>query len=410
MAKKNNNIIAALDIGTTKICALIAETNEQNELKIIGEGMVPSEGLKGGMVVDLGATTRAIEEAVSKAESTANVQVDKIVISMAGKHVQCQNSRAEINVSNPLRGITEDDVKNVIDKAKAVVIPEERELLHVLIQEFFVDDQGGIRNPIGIAGSRLAVEVHIITGAVATAQNIYKCVNEAGWKVDNVVLQPLASAMSTLTEDEKNLGVILADMGGGTIDMAVYSRGGLRHTQVIPMGGDYITSDIAYGLRVSKTDAEMLKRKYGCAAISLIDRSEQLEIRGVVAGITELIPRQRLVEIIAPRIAEMLTLVKEEIGQIQYKYRNPAGIVLTGGVTLMPGVKEVAEKIFMLPVRVASPIGFHGFTDVINNPTYSTVVGLVQFQLAERAGASDMKKNFMVGIYGGIRDFMDKYL
>lgn len=410
MAKKNNNIIAVLDIGTTKICSLIAQTNEENELKIIGEGTVPSEGLKSGMVVDLAATTHAIEESVSKAESMANVQVDKIVISLAGKNVQCQNSRAEIKVSNPLRGITEDDVKNVVDQAKALVIPDGRELLHILVQEFFVDDQGGIRNPIGIAGSRLAVEVHIITGAIATAQNISKCVNEAGWKVENVVLQPLASAMSTLTEDERNLGVIMADMGGGTIDMAVYSRGGLRHTQVIPMGGDYISSDIAYGLRVSRTDAENLKRKYGCAAISLIDRSDQFEIRGVVAGATETIPRQRLVEIIAPRTAEMLTLVKEELGQVQNKYRNPAGVVLTGGVTLMPGVKEVAEKVFMLPVRVASPIGFHGFTDVIGNPVYSTAVGLVQFQLADRAGASDMKKNFILGVYGSIRDAMDKYL
>ena len=273
-----------------------------------------------------------------------------------------------------------------------------------------MDDQAGIRNPIGMAGTRLAVEVHIITGAIATAQNIGKCVNTAGWHVENVVLQPLASAMSILTEDEKNLGVVMADMGGGTIDMVVYSRGGVRHTQVIPMGGDYITSDIAYGLRVSRNDAETLKRIHGCAAISLIDRSEQIEIRGVVGGGTDTIPRIRLVEIIVPRVSEMMTLIKEELGQVQNRYRNPAGIVLTGGVTLLPGVKEIGEKMFNLPVRIASPEGFTGFQEVVGNPAYSAAVGLLQFELANRQQSMISDRGWVQRTYDGVRDFLEKYL
>lgn len=410
MFGRNNNIIAGLDIGTTKITALIANIDENGKLLIEGEGTVLSEGIKNGIVVDLEATTKVIEKALNKAESSANSKIDKVVIGIAGTSIQGQSNIAEINIASPIRGISEDDIANVINKAREIIIPAGRELLHVMVQDFCVDNQKGIKNPLGMSGSRLAVEMHIVSGDISTMQNIYKCVNGAGWRVGNMVLRPLASSLSVLSEDEKNIGVIMADIGGGTTDIAVYSHGSIRHMQIIPIGGDHITADIVHGLRVSRTDAERVKITHGCAIITLIGSDVEIKVHNVVGGTMYTTSQKKILEIIAPRVIEILNTVKEEFDKMQKRYQNPAGVVLTGGVTLLPGVKEVAARMFNLPVRVATPTGYNGFQEKINDPRYSTAVGLLLHELAEREIGTLNNKNIIFKYYDKLRNFMDNIL
>ncbi|MDI6784275.1 MAG: cell division protein FtsA, partial [bacterium] len=350
MAKKKRNTIVGLDIGTTQVRTLIAEVGDDGELNILGIGTVPSEGLERGMVVDLEGTTRSIEKSVQKAQDIANIEVEEAVVGISGGHIQCQNARAGTEVANPMRGITEEDAARAREKATEMITPKDREIIHTLVQEYIVDEQSGIKNPVGFAGTRLEVEVHVVTGAIASAQNIIKSVNQAGVKVEGIVLQPLASSKAILNEDECELGVIMADIGGGTTDTVIFGKNGIRHTQIIPLGGNYITKDIAEGLRVTRFDAENIKRKYGCASVALVNPEEQFEICDVVGREPQMVPRKRLAEIIQPRVEEICGLIKEQLDHVPHRYRRPAGVVLTGGVTLMSGIKEVAQQIFQLPV------------------------------------------------------------
>ncbi|MCX7919096.1 MAG: cell division protein FtsA [bacterium] len=379
MAKTKQNLIVGLDIGTTQVRTLIAEIHEDGEMSIIGIGTVPSEGLERGMIVDLESTTRSIQRSVQKAQDIANVEVKKAIVGISGNHIQCQNARAGIEVVAPLRGITEEDVARAREKAMAMVTPAGREIIHTLVQEYIVDEQSGIKNPIGFAGTRLDVEIHVVTGALTSANNIAKSVNQAGVEVEDIVLQPLASSRAILNDDERDLGVIMADIGGGTTDVVIFGKNGIRHTQIIPLGGNYITKDIAEGLRVTRFDAENIKRKYGCAYVALVGDEEQFEINDVVGREPQMVERKKLAEIIQPRMEEIYTLIKEQLDHVPHRYRRPAGVVLTGGVTLMPGVKELAKEVFQLPIRIGAPFGIRGLTEPVSSPIYSTGVGLLLF-------------------------------
>lgn len=385
MAKKRRNIITALDIGTTQTRTLIAELDENSQLTILGVGTVPTEGLKRGMVKDLDSVTQSIAKSVRKAMDIANVDVTKLIVGISGTHIKCQNVRAGVEVANPMRGITEEDVERVLKKANEMVTPKDRQVIHVLVQEYIVDDESGIKDPIGFAGTRLEAEIHVVTGSIASAQNIIKCVRQAGITEEEIVLNPIASSQAVLSEDEKELGVIMADIGGGTTDAVIFGRNGIRHIQIIPLGGDHITGDIAERFRVTHFEAENIKRKYGCADVDLVAPEEQFEICDLVGREPQLVSRKILAETIQARIEDICEMIKAELEQVPQRYRRPAGVVLTGGVTLLPGVKEVAQRVFNLPVRIGAPYGLRGLSEAVNSPIYSTGVGLILFGLEERA-------------------------
>ena len=408
MAKTKRNIIVGLDIGTTQVRTLIAEVGEDTELNIIGIGTVPSEGLERGMVVDLESTTHSIQKSVQKARDIANVEVEEAVVGISGNHILCQNARAGIEVASPMRGITEEDAERAREKAMAMVTPQGREIIHTLVQEYIVDDQTGIKNPVGFAGTRLEVEVHVVTGAITSANNIAKSVNQAGVTVEEMVLQPLASSKAILTEDERDLGVIMADIGGGTTDTVIFGKNGIRHTQVIPLGGNYITKDIAEGLRITRFDAETIKRKYGCAYAPLVNPEEQFEICDVVGREPQMVPRRDLAEIIQPRMEEICGLIKEQLDHVPHRYRRPAGVVLTGGVTLMPGIKELAQQVFGIPVRIGAPYGVRGLTEPVSTPIYSTGVGLLLFGQESRQLITRRWNWLGTRLYQKVSHWMDK--
>lgn len=375
------DIITGLDIGTTKIGCFIAEVNEIGELKIIGVANVPSEGLRYGVVVDIDKTVHSIKSAIEKAEEMANVDVELVYAGIAGDHIRSINGRGVVAVSGENGEVTSDDVRRVIDAAKAVALPIDREILHILPQEFIVDDQRGIRDPVGMKGIRLEAEVHIVTGAIASAQNIHRCIEKAGYGVADLVLEPLASSFSVLTDDEKELGVILVDIGGGTSDIAMFYEGCIRHTSVVALGGRNVTNDLAIVLRTPLDSAENLKIKHGYAIHSENDKETVVDVPGVNERAGRRISRTLLVEIIQPRIAEILTLVFEEVKKSDYINLMTTGLVLTGGGSLIPGTLEIAEDIFNMPVKLGVPQGFTGMVEESKNPQSATGVGLVQYGL-----------------------------
>jgi len=371
------NLVIGLDIGTTKICSIIGELSDEGRVEVVGVGTSPSTGLRKGMVVNIDATIHSIERAVEEAELMAGVKVKSLYAGIAGGHIKGINSRGVIAISRKDREISAEDIDRVIDAAKAVAIPLDREVIHVLSQSFTVDDQDGIKDPIGMSGIRLEAEIHIVTGAVTAVQNIIKSVNRAGFEVEDIILQPLASAEAVLTPDEKELGVAILDIGGGTTDIAIFHEGSIRHTCVLPLGGDHVTNDIAVGLRTPTSEAENIKKKFGCALASLVREEEEVEVPSVGGRQARRIFRRVLCEIVEPRLEEIYTLVKREIKMAGYEDLLAAGIVITGGTSLMDGSLEIAEKIFGLPVRRGYPTGIGGLVDVVNNPIYSTGVGLV---------------------------------
>jgi cell division protein FtsA len=373
---KNGNLVVGLDIGTTKVCAIVAEMNGGPAVDIIGVGHSPSRGLRKGVVVDIEATVDSIRRAVEDAELMAGVEIGSAFVGIAGGHIKGINSRGVVAVSSKNREVSRQDVDRVIDAAKAVALPVDREVIHVLPQEFIVDDQGGIREPLGMTGSRLEAEVHIVTGAVASAQNIIKCASRAGLEVQDIVLQQLASSEATLTPEEKELGCILVDVGGGTTDVAVFVEGSIYHTAVLAVGGDLLTNDIAIGLRTPQPEAESLKRKYGCALASMTRPDEKVEVPSVGGRRPRVLTRQTLCEIIQPRLEELFSLVDREVRRAGYAAKVNGGVVVTGGSSIMEGVPELAEQIFDMPVRRGIPRGVGGLTDVISNPMYATGVGL----------------------------------
>ncbi|MFQ5848577.1 MAG: cell division protein FtsA [Candidatus Methylomirabilales bacterium] len=381
---RESNVIVGLDIGTTKICAIIAELMEDGGLDIIGIGNSPSKGLRKGVVINIEVTVDSIKRALEEAELMAGVDIHSVFVGIAGGHIKGINSRGVIAVSGKSREITQKDVDRVIDAAKAVALPVDREVIHVLPQEFIVDGQGGIKEPLGMNGVRLESEVHMVTGAVTSAQNIIKCCNRAGLEVQDIVLQQLASSLSTLTSDEKELGVVLVDIGGGTSDIAVFVEGSIWHTAVLSVGGDHITNDLAIGLRTPVHEAEEIKKKQGSALSSLIEREESIEVGGVGGRRPRAISRHMLCEIIRPRLEEIFSLVEREVRRAGFGEAVVAGMVVTGGCSILRGVPELAEEILKVPVRRGVPSGVAGLVDVVASPIYATAVGLVQYGVQNR--------------------------
>jgi cell division protein FtsA len=378
------NIIVGLDIGTTKICAVIAEI-DQEKINIIGVGNVPSHGLKKGVVVNIESTISSIKSAIDIASRMAGIEVGSVYAGIAGGHIKGINSHGVIAVSGPNKEITKEDIERAIDAAKAVAIPLDREVIHVLTQEFIVDGQDGIKDPIGMTGVRLEAKVHIVTAAVTSAQNIIKCVEKAGLYVEDIVLQPLASSEAVLTQDEKDLGVVLVDIGGGTTDIVIHADGGIKHTAVLTIGGNLVTQDIAIGLKTPISSAEELKLKYGIALSSLVSEDEEIIVPGVGGRAEKKVSRKELASIIQPRMEEIFELVKQEIWNNGFADKVPAGIVITGGASLLEGTAQLSEKILNLPSRIGVPINIEGLVDIVQSPLYSTGVGLVIFGKKHRA-------------------------
>ncbi len=375
MARKDN-LIVGLDIGTTKICSIIGEQTEEG-IDIIGIGTHPSKGLRKGVVINIDSTVKSIKKAIEEAELMGGCEVTKVYAGIAGGHIKGFNSHGVIAVKD--REVSDSDIMRVIDAAKAVAIPMDREVIHVIPQEYIVDDQDGIIDPLGMSGVRLEAKVHIVTGAVTSAQNIIRSANRAGLDVADIVLQQLASSEATLSPDEKELGVTLVDIGGGTTDIATFSGGSIIHTVVLALGGNHVTSDIAVGLRTPLVEAEKLKKRYGCAMTSLINNDDTIEVPSVGGRKSRVLSRKILGEIIEPRVDEIFALVQRELIKSGYERRMASGIVITGGAAVMEGMVELSEQIFDLPVRRGVPIGIGGLVDVVNSPMYATGVGLVLY-------------------------------
>lgn len=382
--------ITGLDIGTTKIGAIIAEVNGDMTPTIIGVGTSPSEGLRRGVVVNLDKTVRSIQTAVEIAERMAGVQVNEVFAGIAGDHIRSINGRGVVAVAGQDNEISPYDVRRVIDAAKAVALPMDREILHILPQEFTVDDQHGIKDPVGMSGVRLEAEVHIVTGAITSAQNIYRSIGRAKINVMDLVLEPLASSYAVLSDDEKELGVIVMDLGGGTTDIAMFFEGCIRHTAVIGLGGKNVTNDIAIGLRTPVDQAEQIKIQHGCAVHSEKDREESIEVPDISGRPPRRISKSYLVDIIQPRMEEILSLAYREIKKSNYIHLMTSGLVLTGGGSLLKGTVELAEEIFDMPVRLGVPDGFSGLTDLVKSPIHATGVGLVHYGIHHKYEVSEL--------------------
>jgi cell division protein FtsA len=378
MARKERYLVG-LDVGTSKVTAVVGETLEREGLDIVGLGVAESRGIRRGVVVNLEAAVESIKKAIEEAELMAGVEIDSVHLGLSGPHIKGFNSRGVIAVAGKNREITREDVRRAIDAAKAVSLPTGREILHVLPQDFVVDEQDGIGAPVGMTGARLEVNVHIIAGGQSSTQNIVACVNRAGVEVAETIVEQLASSESVLTQDEKELGVALVDIGGGTTDIAIYERGSLWHTAVIGIGGDHFTSDIAVGLRTPMPDAEKIKRKYGCALSAMVGEDETMEVASVGGRKPRVIARRILSEILQPRAEEIFHLVWDDIRRAGYEKNLNSGIVLTGGGAILEGMPEIAEQIFDLPIRRGCPSGVGGLADHINSPTFATGVGLVLY-------------------------------
>jgi cell division protein FtsA len=375
MAKKDN-IIVGLDVGTTKVCAVVGEITHDG-IDIIGIGSHPSRGLRKGVIVNIEATVESIKRAIEEAEMMAGCDILSVYASISGSHIKGINSHSIVSVKNRL--ISEKDIERVIDGASAVVMPMDREIIHVIPQEFIVDEQDGIKEPLGMAGAKFEANVHIVTASVSCIQNIIKCATRCGINVNDVVLAPLATAEACLTEDEKELGVVVVDIGAGTTDVVIYANGSIVHTVTIPLGGIHVTNDVAIGLRTPQLEAEKIKQKYGCALASLIKKDETIDVPSVGGRKSRVLARQILAEIIEPRVEEILTLVKNEIIRSGYEDSIASGVALSGGVSIMEGVPELAEQIFDFPITRAVPRSIGGLVEEVKSPMYSTGVGLVVY-------------------------------
>jgi cell division protein FtsA len=372
---QQKNMVVGLDIGTSKIVAVVGEVSEDGDIEVVGLGTSPSHGLKKGVVVNIDSTVQSIRRAVEEAELMAGCRIHSVHAGIAGSHIQSMNSHGIVAVRD--REVTHMDIERVIDAAQAVAIPQDQRILHVLPQEYVVDFQEGIREPVGMSGVRLEAKVHLVTGAVNAAQNIERCIERCELEVDDLVLEQLASSYSVLTDDERELGVCMVDIGGGTTDIAIFTEGAIRHTAVIPIAGDQVTNDIAMALRTPTQHAEKIKIKYACALTQLAKADETIKVPSVGDRPPRDLSRQALAEVVEPRYDELFTLIQSELRRSGFEDLVAAGIVLTGGTAKMEGVVELAEEIFHMPVRLARPHGVSGLSDVINNPIYSTAVGLL---------------------------------
>jgi len=389
MNSKRENLIVGLDIGTTKICAIVGAMTDEG-LDVVGIGTSASRGLRKGVVINIESTVNAIRKAIQEAELMAGCEIKSVFAGIAGGHIKGINSQGVIAIKN--REVTTEDVRRVIDAAKALAIPMDREVIHILPQEFIIDDQDGIKEPLGMSGVRLEARVHIVTGAVASAQNIIKSCNKAGVDVGDIVLEQLASSEAVLTPDEKDLGVALVDVGGGTTDIAIFVDGAIKHTSVLSLGGNHLTNDIAVGLRTPTAEAEKIKQVSGCCLASMVGKDETIEVPSVGGREPRILSRQLLAEILEPRVEEIFTLVNREIVKSGFEDLIASGVVLTGGSAILPGMPELAEQIFDLPVRRGLPTDIGGLTDVVNSPIYATGVGLLKY------GSRNMQtRNFVIG-------------
>ena len=379
---QHTDIIVALDVGTSKIAAVVAEVNDDGQYEVIGLGSSASQGMKKGVVVNIESTVNAIQRALEEAELMADRKIKEVWTGIAGGHIKSFNSHGMVAVQG--HEVTQVDIDRVVETARAIPIPTDQQILHVLNQEFAVDGQEDVREPLAMSGMRLEVKVHIVTGAVSAAQNILKCVRRCGLEVGELILQPLASAMAVLSEDEKDLGVCLIDIGGGTSDIAIYTQGAIRHTAVIPIAGDQITSDIAMAFRTPTKEAEDIKRRYGCALRGLADSNETIEVPGVGDRPSKKLSRQMLSEVIEPRIEELYALVHAEIKRSGFEELLSSGVVITGGSSAMEGMVDLGEEVLHMPVRLGTPSYVGSLSEVIRNPRYSTSAGLLSAGVLHR--------------------------
>jgi cell division protein FtsA len=404
------DIFTGLDVGTTKICCIIGQRDEDGRsVRILGMGTHPSHGLKRGMVTDLEKTVNALQQAVHNARTMANTEVHNVYVGIAGEHISCQNVEAEIEIANPERGVTEADREKVIEKARQASVPFDREIIQCIPQEFICDTQGGIRNPLNVCCAKLGARVHIITAAVAAAQTIVRCVNQAGLRTCDVVLQSLASSMAVLDEEMKDLGCALIDIGGGTTDISVFSENAIRYSGVIPEGGDNVTRDIMYGLKISQYDAENIKKRLGHALMHDVDPEETFEVTAVLRKERARAKRRELAEIIEARLEEILVKARDLLEGENVLDRLHAGIVLTGGTSLTAGLQALAERVFNMPVAIGQPSGLKGMSGQIASPIYATGVGLVEYGITHDRDLNLKDSNLFQKLKRIFRGFIDFY-
>jgi cell division protein FtsA len=376
-----NRMIVGLDIGTSKVVAIVGEVSPEGKLEIVGLGSHGSKGLKKGVVVNIDSTVQSIQRAIEEAELMAGCQIQSVYAGIAGSHIRSMGSHGIVAIRDG--EVYQPDIERVIDAAQAVAIPADQKILHILPQEFIIDAQEGVKEPLGMSGVRLEAKVHLVTCAVNAAQNIEKCIKQCGLGVDDIILEQLASSYSVLTEDEKDLGVCLVDIGGGTSDIAIFTEGAIKHTAVIPIAGDQVTNDIAMALRTPTQNAEEIKIKYACALASLAGDNETIKVPSVGERDDRSLSRQALAEVVEPRYEELFTLIQAELRRSGFEELIPAGVVLTGGTSKMEGVVELAEEIFHMPVSIGKPKQVSGLADIVRNPIYATAVGLLQYGVSQ---------------------------
>jgi cell division protein FtsA len=407
MAKEVRDLIVGLDIGTSKVAALVASLGADGALEILGMGSHASKGLKKGVVVNIEDTVTAIQRALEEAELMADCKIASAYAGIAGSHIKSFNSTGMVAVKD--REVSTQDVERAIDTAKAVNIPTDQQILHVLRQEFIIDGQEDVREPLGMSGVRLEVKVHIVTGAVSAAQNIVKCVRRCGLEVNDLILQPLASSRAVLSEDEKDLGVCLIDVGGGTTDLAIFTHGAIRHTAVIPIAGDQITNDIAMALRTPTPEAEQIKIRHGVALRQLADANEMIEVPGIGDRAPRTMSRQTLAEVIEPRVDELYQLVQKVLHDSGFEDLLSSGIVLTGGSSVMQGMVELGEEIFHMPVRIGAPRYSGGLAEVVRNPRYATAVGLLLEGVSQtQAGRFSRQNGSVRAVLGRMKEWFQR--
>jgi cell division protein FtsA len=382
-------MIVGLDIGTSKVVAIVGEINPEGTLEIIGIGSHSSRGLKKGVVINIDSTVQSIQRAVEEAELMAGCQIHSVYAGIAGNHIRSLNSHGIVAIRD--REVFRPDIDRVIDAAQAVAIPADQKILHILPQEYVIDNQEGVKEPLGMSGVRLEAKVHLVTCAVNAAQNIEKCIRQCGLEVDDIILEQLASSHAVLTDDEMELGVCLVDIGGGTSDIAIFTEGAIRHTAVIPIAGDQVTNDVAMALRTPTPHAEEIKIKYACALASLAGENETIQVPSVGERQDRSLSRQALAEVVEPRYEELFNLIQAELRRSGFEHLMAAGIVLTGGTSKMEGVVELAEEIFHMPVSIGKPRCFSGLADIVRNPIYATAVGLLQYGSSQSEGMGRVK-------------------
>lgn len=404
----DERVFVGLDIGTTKIAAVVARLDEYNTLNIAGVGTFPSHGLRRGVIINIEKTVQSIKKVLEQAQLMSGCHIDHIYAGIAGDHIRSINSKGVIAVGGKDKIITQNDLDRVVDAAKAIALPMDREIIHILPQEFIVDDQDGIKDPVGMAGTRLECEVHIVTASAASVQNIVNCVKQAGYSVEEIVLEPYASSLAVLNHDELDLGVAIMDIGGGTTDIAVFLDGSIRFTSVLGLGGEHVTNDLSHGLRTPMDQAEEIKKKHGCALQSMVSEDEHVMVSGIHGRAPREIARSVLSAIIEPRMEEMFTMVLSELEKSGVYDSLAAGIVLTGGASLLPGTEELAERVIGIPAKIGTPIVSGGLVETVKSPIFSTSVGLIQYAVKRKPEmGSSGKGGILKKLVDQIKDYFE---